>query len=492
MMLVDDFSVVLKRKMGLDSGSIGKAAVERAVRLRMQAVGTDDEQDYLMRVQTSPAEMQQLIEAVIVPETWFFRYPESQAAMATLARERLFGTGGAAQAAAAALAASVPAAMAAGAPSDARVLRVLSVPCSSGEEPYSIAMALLDAGVPAARFQVDAVDISERMVEFARGGRYGRNSFRGDDLSYRDRYFTETADGHQLAAHVMGRVRFLAGNLFDAHLLQHTVPYDFVFCRNLLIYFDAATQERAVAVLRRFARRDGILFVGPAETSLLTARRLPAVPMARAFAFRAEPAPPVENAAPASTAWTAPPPAPRPAARAHGHGHATIRAADARGMQAMPTMPALSAGHSLSATVGAASAHTAVRGAAAADPRAFSPTISSASASVSTSASQDPDASLHGIAALADQGRVAEAMTQCRAHLERHGASAEALYLLGLLQDTEGDARQAQAAYRKALYLDPTHREALLHLAALIASEGDHEGARRLQARAARQEARRD
>ncbi|WP_051593580.1 protein-glutamate O-methyltransferase CheR [Achromobacter sp. DH1f] len=467
MMLVDDFSVVLKRKMGLDSGSIGKAAVERAVRLRMQAVGTDDEQDYLMRVQTSPAEMQQLIEAVIVPETWFFRYPESQAAMAALARERLFGTGGAAsaaQAAAAALATSVPAASVASAPSDARVLRVLSVPCSSGEEPYSIAMALLDAGVPATRFQVDAVDISERMVEFARGGRYGRNSFRGDDLSYRDRYFTETADGHQLAAHVMGRVRFLAGNLFDAHLLQHTVPYDFVFCRNLLIYFDAATQERAVAVLRRFARRDGILFVGPAETSLLTARRLPAVPMARAFAFRAEPAPPVENAAPTSPAWTAPPPAPRPAARTHGHGHAPIRAADARGVQAMPTMPALSAGNPLSASVGAASAH----------------------------AAQDPDASLRGIAALADQGRVAEAMTQCRAHLERHGASAEALYLLGLLQDTEGDARQAQAAYRKALYLDPTHREALLHLAALIASEGDDEGARRLQARAARQEARRD
>ncbi|WP_445623362.1 Maf family protein [Lactiplantibacillus plantarum] len=74
---------------------------------------------------------------------------------------------------------------------------VQSVPCSSGEEPYSIAMALLDAGVPPARFQIDAVDISERMVEFARRACYGRNSFRGDNLSYRDRYFTETADGHQ-------------------------------------------------------------------------------------------------------------------------------------------------------------------------------------------------------------------------------------------------------------------------------------------------------
>lgn len=271
MMLVDDFSAVLKRKMGLDSGSIGAAAVERAVRHRMQSVGSDDEHDYLMRLQTSPAEMQQLIEAVIVPETWFFRYPESQEAMAALARERLFAPG-----------------------AEARQLRVLSVPCSSGEEPYSIAMALLDAGVPAARFQVDAVDISERMVAFAQRACYGRNSFRGESLSYRDRYFTETADGHQLAGHVTARVRFQAGNLFDPDLLPNAAPYDFVFCRNLLIYFDAPTQERAVTVLRRFARQDGILFVGPAETSLMTGRRLPAVPLARAFAFRAEPAPPTE------------------------------------------------------------------------------------------------------------------------------------------------------------------------------------------------------
>ena len=108
------------------------------------------------------------------------------------------------------------------------------------------------------------------------------------------------------------------------------------------------------------------------------------------------------------------------------------------------------------------------------------------------SAGADIEAALRAIAVLADQGRVQEAMAQCRVHLAQHGASAEALYLLGLLQDAGGDTRQAQAAYRKALYLDPTHREALLHLAALVESEGDAEGARRLQARAARQEARRE
>ncbi|WLW64666.1 CheR family methyltransferase [Achromobacter aegrifaciens] len=426
MMLIDEFSALLKRRMGLDSGSIGKAAVERAVRRRMGMAGIADEQDYLWQVQAAPAEMQQLIEAVIVPETWFFRYPESQTAMAALARARLYAAG-----------------------AEGRVLRVLSVPCSSGEEPYSIAMALLDAGVPAERFQIDAFDISVRMVEFARRGLYGRNSFRGDDLGYRDRYFSETADGHQLAAHVAAQVRFQAGNLFDPDLLAGVAPYDFVFCRNLLIYFDAATQARAVQVLRSFTREDGVLFVGPAETTLLTGRRLPAVPMARSFAFLAKPLPPpAEPAAPVAArpivhSWTPPR---RPLAQAPEPGLPLAHAP-------MPAIPA-------------------------------APVAASA-------ALPDAQASLRHIATLADQGRVQDAMTQCLAHIGAHGASAEALYLQGLLQDAAGDARQAQAAYRKALYLDPTHREALLHLAALVASDGDHEAASRLQARAARGEARR-
>ncbi|TQJ97952.1 CheR family methyltransferase [Achromobacter sp. SLBN-14] len=428
MSLIEEFSGLLKRRMGLDSGSIGQAAVERAVRHRMHAAGVDDEQDYLMRVQAWPDEMQQLIEAVIVPETWFFRYPESQVAMATLARERLFAPG-----------------------CENRVLRVLSVPCSSGEEPYSIAMALLDAGVPAHRFQVDAVDISVRMVEFAQRAVYGRNSFRGGDLAFRDRHFSEVPEGHQLAARVRGQVRFQPGNLFDPNLLAGAAPYDFVFCRNLLIYFDMATQERAVQVLRRFAREDGLLFVGPAETSLLTGRRLPAVPLARSFAFRATPAP-----APAGL----PTPARAPLAAQRPLVHAWTP----------PRRPV----------------------AQAPAPRLPVPHAAIADAPSAQGAGQAAQASLREIAALADLGRVRDAMAQCQAHLDIHGASAEALHLQGLLLDAQGQSRQAQAAYRKALYLDPNHREALLHLAALVASDGDQEGARRLQARAARGEARRD
>ena len=104
---------------------------------------------------------------------------------------------------------------------------------------------------------------------------------------------------------------------------------------------------------------------------------------------------------------------------------------------------------------------------------------------VAAKSESEAEISLRQIEALADQGRVKDAIARCGAHLERYGASADGFYLQGLLQDAAGDARQAQAAYRKVLYLQPNHREALLHLAALVASEGDHESARRLQARGA-------
>jgi chemotaxis protein methyltransferase WspC len=73
------------------------------------------------------------------------------------------------------------------------VLRILSLPCSTGEEPYSIAMALLDAGIPGDRFRVDAIDISARALERARAAVYGDNAFRGQPLDFRDRYFTPSA-----------------------------------------------------------------------------------------------------------------------------------------------------------------------------------------------------------------------------------------------------------------------------------------------------------
>ncbi|MDQ7984267.1 protein-glutamate O-methyltransferase CheR [Pseudomonas sp. G34] len=404
------FEQLLHGLIGLDAESVGQVVIERAVRQRVAALGCASEDAYWLKVQASASEQQALVEAVVVPETWFFRYPESFVALANLARER------SAQLA------------------DARPLRILSLPCSTGEEPYSIAMALLDAGLPGDGFRIDAMDISEVNLQRAERAVYGRNSFRGDDLGFRHRHFTETAEGFELCHEVRRKVRLLAGNLLAPGLLAGEAPYDLVFCRNLLIYFDRPTQHAVAAVLQRLMRDDGALFIGPAEASLFSQVGMQALNIPLAFVFRRQamrPASPAVQAVPSSGARPRPAAAAAPAARA----------------------PA---------------------------PLRRTP------AAVPAPAASGADTSLDDIAALANAGRSAEARAACERYLAAHGPSAQAFYWLGLLSDVAGRSSEAQDYYRKTLYLAPTHAEALAHLSALLAARGDLAGARRLQQRAGR------
>jgi chemotaxis protein methyltransferase WspC len=87
---------------------------------------------------------------------------------------------------------------------------------------------------------------------------------------------------------------------------------------------------------------------------------------------------------------------------------------------------------------------------------------------------------------LADQGHFVEAATCCEAHLRRHGPSATAFYLLGLVRDATGSESEAGDCYRKALYLDPDHADAQIHLAFLMERRGDVAGAQVLRSRARR------
>ena len=99
-----------------------------------------------------------------------------------------------------------------------------------------------------------------------------------------------------------------------------------------------------------------------------------------------------------------------------------------------------------------------------------------------------PGLLLEQIASLANEGKSLEARAVCEQFLQRHDPQAEVFYWLGLLSDVQGQTSEAQGFYRKALYLEPQHSEALAHLAALLAAQGDTAGAQRLQERAARHE----
>jgi chemotaxis protein methyltransferase WspC len=403
-----DFKVWLKETMGLDSATIGPAAVERAVKIRMAVCALHDIAGYWNFVQASAIEQQELIEAVIVPETWFFRDRDAFAALA-----RVFnGDWLAAQ------------------PSNIQ-LRLLSLPCCSGEEPYSMAMALLDAGFPAARLRVDAIDISEQALAKARRGLYGSNSFRGHDLQFRERHFECIAGKWQLSEVVRKHVRFEWGNVLALDALKGEAVYDAIFCRNLLIYFDEDTQVRAVGVLSGLLRAEGVLFVGPAETGLMLNLGFASAQMPMAFAFRKP-----ETKRPSQPAPRAAPPA---------------RSVVARLETAAAAVPSRAVHHT---------------------------TISVPPPVV--------ESDLEAVQRLADAGHFADAATAGEAHLNAHGPSAQALYLLGLIHGATGHRARAEDHFRKALYLQPDHLESLVHLASLLETKGDVAGSQRMRLRARR------
>ncbi|CRI58724.1 CheR family methyltransferase [Pseudomonas sp. CCOS 191] len=399
----------LQERIGLDVESVGTAMVERALRQRCTLVQAADLDDYWLRLQQSSDEQQALIEAVIVPETWFFRYPESFTALAGLAHKRAAELAG------------------------ARPLRILSLPCSTGEEPYSIAMALLDGGLSPGAFRVDGIDISPSSVAKGEQALYGRNSFRGSELAFRERHFSPSGDTHRLDERVRQQVSLQAGNVLDPALKAREGLYDFVFCRNLLIYFDVPTQQRVFEVLKRLIHAQGVLFIGPAEGSLLARLGMRPLGIAQSFAYvrQDDAPPPVAKPLPVARQPVAAPLPPR--------------------VVALP-------------------------------PRV---TRSSAVPAAPVPA-QDEAQLLALIARQANAGENQQARADCERYLRQFAPKAQVYYWLGLLSDTEGDAAQAITHYRKALYLEPQHPEALMHLAMLLAAQGDEAGARRLQERAAR------
>lgn len=253
---------LLRQLIGLDAASIGSALIAGVVRLRMKELGLTRVDDYHRVLQFSPREWNELVESVVVKETWFFRDHEPFSAFVRLVQSEW-----------------LPA-------HPAGALQVLSVPCASGEEPYSLAMALREAGLPPERFAIEGIDISCHALERAEHGVYRKRSFREQDIAFRDRYFREVEGGYLLDAAIREKVCFHPANLLGDDFTTRRAAYDFIFCRNLLIYFDRATHRRAFDRLNDLLAPAGALFVGPAEMPLAIENGFVSAELPMAFACR--------------------------------------------------------------------------------------------------------------------------------------------------------------------------------------------------------------
>lgn len=148
-------------------------------------------------------------------------------------------------------------------------LRILSAACAAGEEAYTLAMVVRDSGVfpPPWRVTITGGDLDPDALRRACRGRYGTNAFRGVSGEVRARFFQEEAPGAwKIDGAIRRNVHFCALNLVDGDWSRILPPQHVIFCRNVLIYFDAHGVARTVEQLHRALVPGGYLFLGHADS----------------------------------------------------------------------------------------------------------------------------------------------------------------------------------------------------------------------------------
>jgi chemotaxis protein methyltransferase CheR len=247
----DDFAAireVLRERRRFDLGSYKDNCIRRRIARRIRSLGIDGARAYLELLRGDAGEIDFLLAALTIHVSQFFRNPDTFAALEKkvlpeiLRRHR----------------------------GDGRHVRLWSVGCASGEEPYSLALLLAEMA-PDVPVSILGTDLSPNILEKARAGIYDPLRLTKVPPAVQSRYFTPEGNGFRLRDDIRSRVKFQRQDI----LAENTFPAaDLILCRNVLIYFSREQQEE---ILLRFAavlREGGWLVLGKAETLLGEARAL--------------------------------------------------------------------------------------------------------------------------------------------------------------------------------------------------------------------------
>jgi chemotaxis protein methyltransferase CheR len=148
-----------------------------------------------------------------------------------------------------------------------KTLRIWSAGCSTGEEPYTIAMLILETGLfNDWRVEIIGTDISHRVVQHSRKAVYGNSAFRTTDDRYIQRFFQSQDNGYKVNDEVRELVTISHLNLFDQNRLALLGKMDVIFCRNVIIYFDQAAKKKIIESFYRVLQEGGYLLLGHSES----------------------------------------------------------------------------------------------------------------------------------------------------------------------------------------------------------------------------------
>jgi chemotaxis protein methyltransferase CheR len=263
---------LLHRTAGLAFDDTRRESLAYSVNERMRASGCGSVADYL-RLLADPSgdgERQALLDEVTIPETHFFRNPPQIRALRQHVLPELMRQAG-----------------------GRRRLRIWSAGCSTGEEPYTIAMLIRELLPHNAGWDVKiiATDISTRALSAAKTGRYGERSFVMTDPIDRQRFFVLDADsrGYVVRPEVRDLVEFRHHNLVADPPPFEPGESDLALCRNVTIYFDRETTKRLMGRMHTTLRDGGYLFLGHAETLWQISTDFSLVSLGDAFLYRRQP-----------------------------------------------------------------------------------------------------------------------------------------------------------------------------------------------------------
>lgn len=240
-----DFKELIKQHCGLELEGNHESKLTDALKKRIAATSSRNASEYYSRLYGNEDEFQHLVNLLTINETYFFREPEQL----RLLTERL-----------------VPRLLAR--QTHGQPLRILSAGCSSGEEPYSILMALCEKyGESMSRlFAVAGGDIDTQVLSKARAGIYGEFSFRGVTAEIKTRYFERKHSTYVFKESLRRQVEFHELNLLAEEFPAALRNFDIIFLRNVSIYFDLSTRRVIQQNLAGLLKDDGYLVIGTAET----------------------------------------------------------------------------------------------------------------------------------------------------------------------------------------------------------------------------------
>ncbi|WP_054695991.1 CheR family methyltransferase [Syntrophomonas palmitatica] len=225
--------------------------IKKRLQQRMQACEIDDVEQYIKHLKLfdrGGKEFQELINLLTVNETYFFREFSQLQVFAESCLDEVVNakkSGG------------------------ANTLKVLCAGCSTGEEAYTLAIILREMIDDYKRWNllVKAIDIDENVLARARRGIYDKRSVKDVPESYLNRYFKKPVPGeYHVVPEIKEMVLFEHVNLMDRRALRAEDGYDFVFCRNVLIYFDDVSRKQVVDKFYGVLNRGGFIFLGHAES----------------------------------------------------------------------------------------------------------------------------------------------------------------------------------------------------------------------------------